>query len=136
MKKFLSFTILSALALLFVSQAASAQLLTNSNNLESMANQTAQVANLGKVDIGILAASIIKTILGLLGIVFLALIIMAGFKWMTAGGNEEQIKKSRETITNAVIGLIIVLAAYAITYFIFNALPFSGGSGPQGVTGG
>lgn len=61
---------------------------------------------------------IIKIILSFLGIIFLILIIIGGYQWMTAGGNEEVIKKARTRIINAVIGLAIVLLAYAITYFI------------------
>jgi hypothetical protein len=52
--------------------------------------------------------------------------VFAGFKWMMAQGNEDQIKKSLETIKAAAIGLNIVLSAYAITYFIFTYLPFDG----------
>jgi hypothetical protein len=47
---------------------------------------------------------------------------------MTASGNEETVKTSQQMITRAIIGLIIVLMAYAITYFIFGQLPFSGGT--------
>jgi ABC-type phosphate transport system auxiliary subunit len=52
--------------------------------------------------------------------------IVAGFQWMTAAGNETKVEKALSMIKTAVIGLIIVLAAYAITYFIFTYLPFSG----------
>jgi hypothetical protein len=61
---------------------------------------------------------IIGIVLSFLGIIFFILIIYGGFLWMTAHGNEEQIKKARNIIVNATIGLAIVLAAYAITAFI------------------
>lgn len=73
--------------------------------------------------IGQTAATVVWVALGLLGVIFLALIIMAGFKWMTAGGNDEQIKSATNTIKAATIGLIIVVLAYSITYFIFRRLP-------------
>jgi len=79
--------------------------------------------------IGLVMASVIKAFLGLLGIIFIVLIITAGYKLMTAGGNEEKVKEAQEMIKKAVIGLIIIVAAYAITYFIFNALPWGGTSG-------
>ena len=72
-------------------------------------------------------ASIIKVVLGLLGTIFVILMIYAGILWMTAGGNDEQVKKAQKIIQRAVIGLIIVVLAYAITYFIFKEL---GGLGP------
>lgn len=62
-------------------------------------------------------ANIIKVILSLIGTIFLALTIYAGFLWMTAGGNDEQITKAKSYIYQATIGLIIVLGAYAITVF-------------------
>jgi hypothetical protein len=65
-------------------------------------------------------AMVIKTFLGLLGAIFIILIIMAGFKYMTAGGNEEKVKQAVSQIKNAIIGLLIVLASYSLTVFITN----------------
>lgn len=76
-------------------------------------------------------ASIIKTILGLLGIIFIILMILSGYQWMTAGGNEDAIKKARGRIVNAIIGLVIVVLAYSITAFVFKNLP-GGGSNTSG----
>ncbi|MBU1421084.1 pilin [Patescibacteria group bacterium] len=67
-------------------------------------------------------AKVIKIALGLLGVIFVVLLVISGFKYMTAGGNEEQITKSLDTIKHAVIGLIIVIMSYAITYFVFKTL--------------
>jgi hypothetical protein len=65
----------------------------------------------------------IKVVFGLLALVFLVLIIIAGYQWMMANGNEETIKKSQSIIKNAIIGLVIVLSSYLVTYAIFNLLP-------------
>lgn len=65
---------------------------------------------------------IIGAFLSLFGVFFLALLIYGGFRWMNARGNEEEAKKAKDIITRAVIGLVIALSAYAITYFISNAL--------------
>lgn len=129
MKKVLSFFILLIISLFFISQTASAQLLTNTTGLQQMTNTVATTGGLGSVSIGFLIARIIQVALGLLAIIFLILMIIAGFRWMTAGGNDEQVKKSTGTIKTAIIGLIVILAAYAITYFVFKYLPFSGGGG-------
>lgn len=64
----------------------------------------------------------ISAFLSLLGVIFLILIIYAGMLWMTAEGEETKIEKAKKTLTQATIGLIIVLAAYAISFFIINAL--------------
>lgn len=64
----------------------------------------------------------LRTLLSLVGITFLILMVYAGFRWMTARGEEDEIKKSRETIITATIGLIAVLAAYAITTLVTENL--------------
>ena len=65
---------------------------------------------------------IILTTLSMLGIIFLILLIYAGFLWMTAAGNEQQVTKAKSMITTAIIGLIIVLSAYSISYFVLGSL--------------
>lgn len=66
-------------------------------------------------------SKIITALLSILGIIFLAFTIYGGIMWMTAAGNEEKVKKARELIIESIIGVIIVLAAYAISYFILKA---------------
>ncbi|MDO9399504.1 MAG: hypothetical protein Q7T79_02360 [bacterium] len=66
---------------------------------------------------------IIQAILGLLGIIFLILLLYSGFNWMTAAGDEEKVTKAKETITRAIIGLIIIVSSYLITIFVFANLP-------------
>lgn len=85
------------------------------------------------VTVGTVVGTIIKAFLGLLGIIFVILMIVAGFNWMTAGGDEAKIEKATSTIRSAVIGLIIVVAAYAITYFVFANLPGSGSGGTPSI---
>ena len=93
-------------------------------------------AGVGSVPLGVTIGIIIQVILSLLATVFLILVIMAGFKWMTASGNQEVISKAGRSLKEAIIGLAIVLAAYAITWFIFNQLEFAGGFGIGGGLGG
>lgn len=68
------------------------------------------------------AGSVVNVALSLLGIIFVVLIIVGGFKWMTAGGNEENVKDATKYIINAVIGLIVTLSSYAIWEFILKRL--------------
>ncbi len=83
-------------------------------------------------DIRLIIANIIRIALGLVGIVLLVIIIYGGFLWMTAAGNEEQIGKAKKTLTNAVIGLIIILSAYAIVLFVMRMLGIGMGEGMMG----
>ena len=64
------------------------------------------------------AGQIIGAILSFVGVLFLGLMIYAGILWMTAQDNEQQVNKAKGMLTNAIIGIIIVFAAYAITAFI------------------
>jgi len=64
--------------------------------------------------------AILKVFIGALSIVLAGYIVFGGYLWMSAGGNEEQIKKAKAHITNAIIGLVICLFAYAITSFVVS----------------
>lgn len=69
-----------------------------------------------------IVGTVITSVLGLMGVIFLILAIYGGFKWMTAGGNEESVEKAKKTLINAIIGLVVVLASYALTRFIVQVL--------------
>lgn len=65
---------------------------------------------------------IIQPVLGLLGLLFLVLMIYAGVLWMTASGNEKRVQKAKDILVAAVIGATIIVSAYAVTNAVFNAL--------------
>ena len=71
---------------------------------------------------------IIGVVLAFIGILFLCLTIYGGIIWMMAGGNEQEVEKAKNIIISAVLGLIIVLAAYAITAFVGQQLTATGPS--------
>ncbi len=73
-------------------------------------------------DITASLASIIQFALSFVGVLFLIMLIWGGTVWMTAAGNQENIKKARGIVVAAVIGLVITLSAYAITQFIGTSL--------------
>lgn len=72
------------------------------------------------VDVRIMASRIINIALSFLGIIFFILTVYAGFKWMTAAGNEDQVGEAKKLLTRAVIGLIIILASYGISVFVLK----------------
>ncbi|MEA3463471.1 MAG: hypothetical protein U9R14_00060 [Patescibacteria group bacterium] len=74
----------------------------------------------------IITGTAVKAFLSLLGIIFIILIIYAGYEWMTAGGNEEKLTKAKETLWQATIGLIIVVGTYAIWRFILIYFIYGG----------
>ncbi len=66
--------------------------------------------------------NIIRALLGLLGVLILIFILYGGYLWLVSGGNEQMITKAKGILTSAFIGLIIVLAAMAITTFIMEGI--------------
>jgi len=66
--------------------------------------------------------AMVSVIISFVGTIFFIFVIASGIQWMTAGGNEEQVNKSRKRLINASIGLLITVAAYFITWFISNAI--------------
>ncbi|MFH0854482.1 MAG: pilin [bacterium] len=77
---------------------------------------------MGNKDPREIIASIIKIVLGFLGIIAVVIILVGGFKWMTAGGNEDQVGEAKKWIYSGVVGLLIVLASYALANFVLTQL--------------
>ena len=73
-------------------------------------------------DIGTISGRVINTALTIVGVVFLLLMVYAGYLWMTAQGEDAQVKKATDIIKGTVIGLVLVLSAYAITIFVTKGL--------------
>lgn len=85
---------------------------------------------LGNRDPRVITAAIIQIALGFLGVIAVVLILYGGWLWMSAAGDDSKIEKARTLITNAVIGLLIILSAFAITTFVLRALMRATG-GPE-----
>lgn len=86
--------------------------------------------NLGGGDIREIAGRIITVFLGLLGLIAFGLTLYGGFLIMTSAGNEEKVAQGKKVLTNAVVGLVIIMSTFAIVQFIFKMLGDSiGGSG-------
>lgn len=73
-------------------------------------------------DIRSTAVNVIQSLLGVLGILSLVIILYGGFRWMTSGGNEDGVTAAKKTIGAGIIGLAIILFAYAIVSFVFNVI--------------
>lgn len=80
-------------------------------------------ANYGTVvPLSTVVGRMISVILGISGILFLCLMVYAGILYLTANGEEANVKKAKQLITSAIIGIIIVMASYAITAYVVAAL--------------
>lgn len=76
----------------------------------------------GQKDITTAIYGIVSVLLSFLGVIFAGFIIYAGFLWMTDNGDEKQAEKARTIMKNSIIGMVIVVAAYIITYFVVQSI--------------
>lgn len=124
----ISFILFFCIVSLFANDVLALNLKNAFNNaanlpLGDVVDQTAY-GNAGDAapDLLSVVSSIINTFLSVLGVVFMALMIYGGYLWMTAMGDQSKTSKAKDLITGAVIGIIIVAAAYAISYFVTQAI--------------
>lgn len=85
-------------------------------------DEFASVAGLGEADLVDTIAQIIRIALGFLGVIAVVIILLGGFKWMTAGGNDEKVKDAKKLIFSGIIGLVIIISAYAIASFVISSI--------------
>lgn len=103
-----------------VGPAQALNLYDSQKTAESIAGQAGY--NKDAKDINVLIGQIITATLSFLGVIFLALMVYGGYLWMTDRGNEEQVKRAKNLISAAIIGLVIIVAAYAISWFVISKL--------------
>ncbi|MFC1727727.1 hypothetical protein ACFL0Y_04350 [Patescibacteria group bacterium] len=91
---------------------------------------TDEFANLGNITLTGMIPTVIRVILIVAALVALIFLIIGGIKWITSGGDKAQVESARGTVTAALIGLVIVFAAWAIMrmvgyFFGINILEFN-----------
>ncbi len=91
---------------------------TVSTQIKASGKSAGLTKNGESVDPRLAAASIIQMMLQLLGIIFVSLVVLAGFWLITAKGDEGKIEKAQNTIQAAIVGLVIILLSYSITRFV------------------
>jgi uncharacterized membrane protein YbhN (UPF0104 family) len=124
MKKFLLLTIITLTAFTpFITSA-----------IDTGLDTTANEAGLTKMELVEIIGNIVYIVLGLLGVIFILLLIYGGFMRMTAQGDPTKITKSTGIITSATIGVAIILASFTITAFILSRVKTSVGIDAQPTT--
>jgi uncharacterized membrane protein YjgN (DUF898 family) len=117
--KYLATAVLSVFALGVVLAPSAMAQDTALGNLQAIGNASGQTTEQSLTQT---IGGVIQFILGLLGIIALVIVIYAGFLWMFGGANSDNVSKAKSLMINGVIGLAIILAAYSITTFVFEAL--------------
>lgn len=87
-------------------------------------DETAGVANIKNTPASpeLVVGRVLGQVISFVGIIFFILMLYAGFLWMTAAGDEKKIEQAKQILLAAIIGLVIVGAAYAITKFVGQSL--------------
>lgn len=93
-----------------------------SNRLNQVAGSSGARLTGQNTDLRLAVAVIIRFLLGFIGIVFLVILVYAGFIWMTSGGNEVVNADAIRIIRNATVGLLIILISYALSTLIVTYL--------------
>ena len=115
----------------FAVPEASAQVSQAQQNVGDISS----VAGVGETDLITTIGRIINIFLSFLGIIFLGLMLYAGYTWMTAAGDPEKIETAKKTIRNAIIGILIIASSWAITAFVLKALTDATTGGGLGSSG-
>ncbi len=77
-----------------------------------------EFANLGKLTVGGIVAALIRLVLVIAALVFFFILVIGGIRWTASGGDKAQTEGARNQITAALVGLVIVFAAWAIIQLI------------------
>ncbi len=66
------------------------------------------------------SVKIINIVLSFLGLIALVVVLFGGFKWMTSGGNQEQVGQAKKILIAGLIGLVIILLSWGITNYVIT----------------
>ena len=116
-KTLISLAIVAILALPLFALPASAQFDPGLNQVSNGLNNS-----LANGDPRTMIGNIIRVALGFLGVIAVGIILMGGFKWMTAAGNEDKVSEAKKLLGAGVVGLVIVLAAWAVSTFVIGSI--------------
>lgn len=85
-------------------------------------NTSIPITGYGTNDPQTIVIKLINWVLGILALVAVVLVLIGGFKWMTAAGNEEKVTDAKKLLVAAVIGLVIIMAAWGISLYAIGVL--------------
>lgn len=115
-----------ALAVPFLTPGFSSLLLSaNAQELEAedlLPQEFGDATGLGDADLQETLGNLINVALGFLGVVAVCIVLFGGFKWMVAGGNDDKVTEAKHMLIAGIIGLAIILSAWAITNFVISSI--------------
>ncbi len=94
----------------------------SASSLTAVGAGAGMAADTGGGGLPTLIGRFITVLLGVLGIIFVIMVIYAGILYMTAGGEDDKVKKAKKLLTQSIIGLVIIVSAYSISTFVISQL--------------
>lgn len=122
MPRFFSVIVISALA---IAACGASLVYADEYGVDTAVGQTGGLlvkSVAGRSTVPEIVGEVVKVALSFIGILFFGLMLYAGFVWMRAMGNTENVTRAKDIMEGAAIGIVIVLAAYALTTFVFERL--------------
>lgn len=86
------------------------------------ADSVALVNPLGETDVRVLLGRVIAGALSVIGSFALLMFVYGGVLWMTSRGEEKQVKKGKETLTYAILGLVIIFSSYVLVNALITGI--------------
>jgi len=96
--------------------AASDEILGGLNATNSVAGYNAGLS------LPALVGRLISAVLGIIGIIFVINIIISGINYMTAGGDDKKVASAKQNIVQSVVGMVLIVGAYALSSFVIGQL--------------
>lgn len=87
-----------------------------------LSDEFSDATGLGTSDLQATIGNLIRVALSFLGVIAVCIVLYGGFKWMTAGGNDEKVGEAKRLMISGLIGLAIIMSAYAIASFVINSV--------------
>ncbi len=132
MQRFSAFVVLIGLTVSIGVSALPVRAQTLQDALGKSLDKAAPKELQGSKDLTSVVSRLISYSLSLVGVILFGYLLYAGFLWMTAGGDEKKVGTARTMISQAVIGLVIIVSAYAIATFVIGGLATISGA-PQAI---
>ena len=84
-------------------------------------------SGLPETDLPSFIGTIIQWILGIIGVILIALFVYGGFTYATSAGSQDKIDTGKKIMMYAIIGIVIIVIAFVLTDYIISALLATGG---------
>lgn len=120
--KFLLFLFIAAAGLTFLVNQALAATPSVNEMFGGSGSNFAETAGFSTINLVLLIARLIRAFLTVTGIIAVVFIIYAGFRWTTAGGDDTKVKKAKDILKNAVIGLVIIFSSFIVAQFVISQI--------------